>query len=75
MWYNDSWEYKDCPVYETSMVERSKASIRSHTSLEVVVQISAPPMHFLVDKTNNGAANNNRAAEARSRQLKRKADN
>jgi hypothetical protein len=44
------------------------------------VQISAPPMCFPLDKTNNGAANNkrasnnNRAAEARSRRLKRKAD-
>jgi hypothetical protein len=41
------------------------------------VQISAPPMHFLLDKMNNRAANNNRAsnnngaAEARSRRLKK----
>jgi hypothetical protein len=40
------------------------------------VQISAPPIHFLLDKMNNGAANNNRAsnkngvAEARSRKGK-----
>jgi hypothetical protein len=44
------------------------------------VQISAPPLHFHLDKTNNEAANNkeasnnNGAAEARSRRLKRKAD-
>jgi hypothetical protein len=51
------------------------------------VQISAPPMYFLLDEMNNGASNNNRAsinnrasnnnrvAKARSRQLKRKANN